>query len=69
MDLITVNRKAGKSFELRVRGHAVTVDMSKEEGGADEGMNPVELLSGSLAAFSASSLTPPMDIPILLEYS
>ncbi len=37
MDLITVNRKAGKSFELRVRGHAVTVDMSKEEGGADEG--------------------------------
>ena len=50
MDLITISRKAGKSFELRVRGHAVTVDMSKEEGGADDGMNPVELLSGSLAA-------------------
>ena len=50
MDLITINRSAGKAFKVRVRRHAVTVDMSKEEGGADEGMNPVELLSGSLGA-------------------
>ncbi len=50
MDLITIDRTAGKAFELRVRGHALTIDMSKEEGGADEGMNPVELLASSLGA-------------------
>lgn len=50
MDLITIERKAGKAFELRIRGHALTIDMSEEEGGADEGMNPVELLSSSLGA-------------------
>ena len=50
MDLITVERKAGKAFELKVRGHALTIDMSREEGGADEGMNPVELLASSLGA-------------------
>ena len=50
MDLISISRKEGKAFELRVRGHALTIDMSKEEGGADEGMNPVELLAGSLGA-------------------
>jgi uncharacterized OsmC-like protein len=50
MDLITIERKAGKAFELKVRGHSLTIDMSKEEGGADEGMNPVELLASSLGA-------------------
>ena len=50
MDLISISRREGKAFELRVRGHALTIDMSKEEGGADEGMNPVELLAGSLGA-------------------
>lgn len=50
MDLISVSRKEGKAFELRVRGHALTVDMSKEEGGSDKGLNPVELLAGSLGA-------------------
>jgi putative redox protein len=48
MDLISITRRDGKAFELRVRGHALTIDMSKEEGGADQGMNPVELLAGSL---------------------
>ena len=50
MDLISITRREGKAFELRVRGHALTIDMSKDEGGADEGMNPVELLAGSLGA-------------------
>jgi uncharacterized OsmC-like protein len=50
MDLISFSRKEGKAFELRVRGHALTVDMSKEEGGSDKGLNPVELLAGSLGA-------------------
>jgi len=50
MDLISITRREGKAFELRVRGHTLTIDMSKEEGGADEGINPVELLAGSLGA-------------------
>ena len=50
MDLMTINRKGRKAFELRVRDHTVTFDMSKEEGGADQGMNPVEYLAGSLGA-------------------
>jgi putative redox protein len=50
MDLISVSRKEGKAFELRVRRHALTVDMSQEEGGSDKGLNPVELLAGSLGA-------------------
>jgi putative redox protein len=50
MDLISITRREGKAFEIRVRGHALTIDMSKEEGGADEGMNPVELLASSLGA-------------------
>lgn len=50
MDLISITRREGKAFELRVRGHTLTIDMSKDEGGADEGMNPVELLAGSLGA-------------------
>jgi uncharacterized OsmC-like protein len=48
MDLMTITRKDCKAFELRVRQHAVTFDMSEEEGGSDNGMNPVELLAGSL---------------------
>ena len=50
MDLISITKRGGKAFEVRVRGHTLTVDMSKEEGGADEGMNPVELLAASLGA-------------------
>ena len=50
MDLISITRREGKAFEVRVRGHALTIDMSKEEGGADQGMNPVELLASSLGA-------------------
>ncbi|MHC4777222.1 MAG: OsmC family protein [Planctomycetota bacterium] len=50
MDLITLTRKEGLAFEMAVRGHKVSFDMAVEEGGADDGMKPVELLAGSLAA-------------------
>jgi putative redox protein len=50
MDLMSITRKDDGAFEIRVRGHAVTSDMSKEDGGADRGMKPVELLAGSLGA-------------------
>jgi len=50
MDLITVTRKAGLEFGIRVRGHEVTTDLSEKEGGQDCGPSPVELLAGSLGA-------------------
>jgi uncharacterized OsmC-like protein len=50
MDLMSITRKEGKAFELRVREHSVIFDMSEEEGGSDKGMNPVECLAGSLGA-------------------
>ena len=48
MDLITVNRKDGLEFNIRVRGHDVTSDMSAQDGGRDQGPSPAELLAGSL---------------------
>ena len=50
MDLISVNRKENRQFQIRVRGHDVTSDMSARDGGADAGPSPVELLAGSLGA-------------------
>ena len=50
MDLITVTRKGGLAFDIRVRGHEVTSDMSEKDGGRDEGPSPAELLGGSLGA-------------------
>ena len=48
MDLITVSRIDGREFNIRVRGHDVTSDLSEKEGGRDRGPSPVELLAGSL---------------------
>ncbi len=48
MDLITVARKDGLEFNIRVRGHDVISDMSAKDGGRDQGPSPVELLAGSL---------------------
>ncbi len=50
MDLITVNRKDGLEFSIRVRGHDVNSDMSEKDGGRDQGPSPAELLAGSLGA-------------------
>lgn len=50
MDLVTVTRERGLEFSIRLRDHLITTDMSVEEGGADAGMNPVELLAASLGA-------------------
>ena len=50
MDLITVNRKDGLEFSIRVRGHDVTSDLSENDGGRDCGPSPAELLAGSLGA-------------------
>ena len=50
MDLISITRKAGSQFGIRVRGHDVISDMSTADGGQDAGPSPVELLGGSLGA-------------------
>ena len=50
MDLITVTRKERQAFDVRVRRHSVTSDMSPGDGGQDAGFAPVELLAGSLGA-------------------
>jgi uncharacterized OsmC-like protein len=54
MDLITVTRKSGLEFSLRVRGHVITTDMSAAEGGRDTGPNPVELLACSVGSCIAT---------------
>ncbi|NQT93771.1 MAG: OsmC family protein [Lentisphaerae bacterium] len=50
MDLITVSRKDGIEFGIRVRGHEVTSDMPENQGGHDSGPSPAELFAGSLGA-------------------
>ncbi len=50
MDLITVTRKGGLEFNIRVRGHDVGSDLPEKDGGRDQGPTPVELLGGSLGA-------------------
>jgi putative redox protein len=50
MDLITISRRGGLAFDIRVRHHQVTSDMSPGDGGGDAGLAPVELLAGSLGA-------------------
>jgi len=41
---------------LHTEGHTVISDEPLEEGGSDEGMNPYELLSGSLASCTAITI-------------
>jgi len=50
MDLITVTRREGLEFTVRVHGHEIASDMSEKEGGRDAGPSPAELLAGSLGA-------------------
>lgn len=48
MDLVTVERESGLEFTIGLRDHRITTDMSVEEGGADAGCNPVELMAVAL---------------------
>jgi putative redox protein len=50
MDLITISRREGLAFDIRVRKHTVASDLSPADGGRDTGLAPVELLAGSLGA-------------------
>jgi putative redox protein len=50
MSLISITRKADLEFEIQVRAHNVGSDLSEEDGGADLGPSPSELLVGSVGA-------------------
>jgi uncharacterized OsmC-like protein len=56
MDLITVRRKGGRQYAVRVRGHDLTLDLPEREGGRDAGPSPVELLAGSLGTCIAMTV-------------
>ncbi|MGA5710435.1 OsmC family protein [Streptomyces cellulosae] len=51
--LIDVTPVAGDVFEVRVRGHVLTVDQPRTEGGTDTAPTPVELFVASVASCSA----------------
>ncbi|MBA5851566.1 MULTISPECIES: OsmC family protein [unclassified Clostridium] len=46
----TVKKKEGLAVEVESRGFKVNVDQPESVGGSNTGMNPVELLLGSLGA-------------------
>jgi putative redox protein len=50
MSLISITRVAGLEFEIQVRAHNLSSDLSGEDGGGDLGPSPSELLVGSLGA-------------------
>lgn len=50
MDLMEIKQIEDKKFSIQVRSHKIVVDMRKEDGGQDSGMNPIELLTGALGA-------------------
>ena len=54
MDLITVTRKAGLAFTIRLRDHVLTSDMPVAEGGRGTGPSPVELLACSVGSCLAT---------------
>lgn len=47
---VVVNWSGGVRFTADVRGHQMTLDQPRDEGGADEGMTPVECLAVSLGS-------------------
>ncbi|MFC1708417.1 OsmC family protein [Planctomycetota bacterium] len=50
MDLITVSRRDGRSFDIKVRSHTITTDLTQKENGNDDGPTPVDLFVGTLGA-------------------
>ena len=50
---ISVNQVNGVKMEIEARSHKIIVDEPLTAGGTDEGMNPVEIMLGSLGACQA----------------
>jgi putative redox protein len=53
MSLITIQHEAGLRIKASVRNHTFTMDAPPEEGGADAGPAPVEMLAAALGACMA----------------
>ena len=50
---VRVSQVEGVKFGIQARGHHVTCDQPVENGGADSGMTPPELLLASLGSCAA----------------
>lgn len=50
---VTVQHLGGVRFQAQARHHAILCDQPEDNGGADEGMTPPELLLSSLATCAA----------------
>lgn len=50
---VEVTPVAGDAFEMRVRGHVMTVDQPRADGGRDTAPTPVELFVASVASCTA----------------
>ncbi|MGD2071413.1 MAG: OsmC family protein [Gemmatimonadota bacterium] len=56
MDLISVARRSGLAFDVRVRDRVVSCDMAPGDGGEGDGFSPVELLAGCVGACMAMAV-------------
>jgi putative redox protein len=52
----TARRVQGYEHEVEIRGHRMTVDETKDDGGGDAGPRPTELLAASLATCTAITI-------------
>ncbi len=62
-----VTWRGGVRFDADVRGHHVTIDQPRDEGGTDEGMTPVECLAvslGSCVAYFAARFAQRHALPV-----
>lgn len=53
MSSAIARRTSGYSHEVEIRGHSVRVDEPEDNGGADTGPKPTELLAAALASCTA----------------
>ena len=53
MSLISIKHEAGLRVSAGIRNHKLTLDVPADEGGADAGPTPVELLTTALGACMA----------------
>lgn len=56
MDLISIERRSGLAFDIRVRDRRLESDMAPADGGRGDGFTPVELFAGALGACMAMTV-------------
>lgn len=50
LDTLRVEHRGGDRFDIKIRGHVVTVDQPESAGGEDAGPNPTELFLAGLVS-------------------